>query len=189
MSQPSENERIRKVLLGDERTLNTVYQDHRGEFLQWARKTFDCTEETAKDAYQLAFFVFYENILTGKLADINSSIKTYLFAIGKNKIFEQLRREARYCRVIKEELLGFDIADNSYLEKEEKYQQLESGLEQLGSPCREIIEMTYYERRSMEYITQKLGYKNAATTKNQKYKCMQRLKKLTESIAAPKVSK
>jgi hypothetical protein len=40
----------------------------------------------------------------------------------------------------------------------------------------------YYHNCSIEDITKKFGYKNADTAKNQKYKCMQRLKKIVEEI-------
>jgi len=185
----TDHETISKIAEGDESVLAQVYQAHREEFMLWAQKSFRCSEEVAKDSYQVAFFIFYDNILTGKLTHLTSSIKTYLFGIGKHKLFEQNRLEARYCQEVKEELLGYDQSDNPYLKEEEKFQQLEKGLEQLGSPCREIIEMKYYEQRSVEYIADKLGYKNISSAKNQKYKCMQRLKKLVGAVAAPKVSR
>ena len=43
-------------------------------------------------------------------------------------------------------------------------------------------ELMYYQKWSMKDIAEKFGFKNADTTKNQKYKCMQRLKKLVEKI-------
>ena len=45
----------------------------------------------------------------------------------------------------------------------------------LGDPCRSILQLFYYKRMSMEDITALMGYKNAATTKNLKYKCLKRL--------------
>ncbi|MEM9830927.1 MAG: sigma-70 family RNA polymerase sigma factor [Bacteroidota bacterium] len=190
MSLPTiDHETLSKIAEGDESVLTQVYQAHREEFLVWAQKNFRCSEEVAKDSYQVAFFIFYDNISTGKVTHLTSSIKTYLFGIGKHKLFEQNRKEVRYCQEIKEELLGYDQPENPYLEQEEKFQQLEKGLEQLGSPCREIIEMKYYEKRSVEYIADKLGYKNIASAKNQKYKCMQRLKKLLGANTLHKTTK
>ena len=135
MSLPTTDlETIRKIAEGDESVLNQIYQAHREEFVVWAQKSFRCSEDVAKDSYQVAFFIFYDNILTGKVTHLSSSIKTYLFGIGKHKLFEQNRKEARYCKEVKEELLGYDQPDNPYLEQEEKFQQLEIVLEQLGSP-------------------------------------------------------
>ncbi|MDF9794975.1 RNA polymerase sigma factor (sigma-70 family) [Catalinimonas alkaloidigena] len=174
----TDNRIIQHIQKGNEGELVKVYQNYRMEFIHWAQKTFHCSEEVAKDAYQVGFLIFYDNVLSGKVSHVTSSIKTYLFAIGKNKLFEQHRHEMRYCHEVKDELLGYDKTDNDILESEENFRQLETGLEKLGSPCKDILEMMYYEKRSVDYITEKLGYKNSETTKNQKYKCMQRLKKL-----------
>jgi predicted DNA-binding protein YlxM (UPF0122 family) len=51
-------------------------------------------------------------------------------------------------------------------------------LEGLGEPCKSIIEDFYIADLSMEEISVKFNYTNADNAKNQKYKCLQRLKKL-----------
>jgi len=178
----SGNDTIEKIRNGDEQALAEAYEAYRPEFIRWAQKQYGCPEEDAKEAYQVSFFVFYDNVLTGKLWEVSSTIKTYLFAIGRNKIFEQHRYNARNLHGMNEEVMRFEILPPDSEEKEEKYKVIEQGMQQLGSPCREILEMVYYAKRSMDYITQELGYKNVATTKNQKYKCMQRLKKIVEGI-------
>jgi len=175
----TDNALIASIQSGNEQSLAEVYNRYRKEFIGWAQKSYRCTGEEAKEAYQLAIMIFYDNIMTGKLDHISGSIKTYLFAIGRNKIFESFRRNARNSLNIKTEILYMDEEDREHKEMiEEQFKKVEEGLVQLGEPCKSILEMTYYEKRSMEYITEKLGYKNTDTTKNQKYKCMQRLKKL-----------
>src|SRR5690606_1870039 len=123
--------------------------------------------------YQLSFFIFYDNIMTGKLENLSSNIKTYLFAIGKNKILELSRRNAKYSYNINEEIYEMGEEELEMTQEREKhFHQISLGLLQLGDPCKKILEMMYYESRSMDYITEKLGYKNVDTTKNQKYKCL-----------------
>jgi hypothetical protein len=48
----------------------------------------------------------------------------------------------------------------------------------LGEPCKTIIEEFYLNSRSMQEICEQFGYTNADNAKTQKYKCLQRLKKL-----------
>ena len=48
----------------------------------------------------------------------------------------------------------------------------------LGEPCKTIIEDFYINNRSMKEICENFGYTNADNAKTQKYKCLQRLKKL-----------
>jgi len=51
-------------------------------------------------------------------------------------------------------------------------------LEKLGQPCQRIVELFYFEKKNMTEISEALGYKNPDTAKNQKCKCMARLRKL-----------
>ncbi|CAN5179396.1 hypothetical protein BH23BAC1_BH23BAC1_48670 [soil metagenome] len=174
---------IKNIRDGNQKILAETYQQYRKEFIQWAYKTYNCPIEDGKEIYQVTFFIFYDNIMTGKLENMVSNLKTYLFAIGKNKILENFRREARLAYDIKEEILKFEEDDTEIQDQKElQYQQISKALEKLGDPCKGILEMMYYGNSSIDFITKKMGYKNTDTTKNQKYKCMQRLKKIVEEI-------
>jgi hypothetical protein len=48
----------------------------------------------------------------------------------------------------------------------------------MGEPCKTILEDYYIRKMSMQDISEKFGYTNAENAKNQKYKCLMRLKKL-----------
>ena len=63
-------------------------------------------------------------------------------------------------------------------EQEEKFNKMGEALCLLGEPCKTLLEDFYIQDLSMQTITEKLGYTNADNTKNQKYKCLMRLKKL-----------
>ena len=58
----------------------------------------------------------------------------------------------------------------------EKQKTLMESLKELGDPCKSILMYFYYEQFSMEKIAETLGYTNADNAKNQKYKCLKRLK-------------
>jgi len=57
---------------------------------------------------------------------------------------------------------------------------VERCLHLLGDPCKSLLELYYYKRLSMAEITEAMEYKNVDTTKNLKYKCIKRLRKLFE---------
>ncbi|MBI3482543.1 MAG: sigma-70 family RNA polymerase sigma factor, partial [Bacteroidetes bacterium] len=61
--------------------------------------------------------------------------------------------------------------------KEKNFSAMSTSLDKLGEPCRSILEDYYLRNMTMEEITEKFGYTNSDNTKNQKYKCLQRLKK------------
>ena len=55
---------------------------------------------------------------------------------------------------------------------------MNNSLIDLGEPCSELIKDFYINKLSMEQIAEKFGYTNADNAKTQKYKCLQRLKKI-----------
>ena len=63
-------------------------------------------------------------------------------------------------------------------ERNIQFSKMQSALGMLGEPCRTIIEDFYIKNRSMQEICESFGYTNADNAKTQKYKCLQRLKKL-----------
>ena len=56
--------------------------------------------------------------------------------------------------------------------------------DQLGDPCHTLLDLFYYQKKSMEDITIELNYKNSDSAKNQKYKCLERLRKLVDAEKA-----
>ncbi len=175
---------IEKIKYGDsELVLREIYNTYRNEFLLWVIKKYSCTMDEAKDLFQLTIIVFYENIVNDKVTRFTSQVKTYLFSIGKNKINEYLRSKERrnYSRqseqFVDDEL--FDVNSNEDHEKE--LTRVEASLEEIGEPCKSILLQVYYQKKSMQEISDSLGYKNPETVKNLKYKCLQRLKKIYNS--------
>ena len=55
---------------------------------------------------------------------------------------------------------------------------MERAMNSLGEPCKSLLEAYYLDKKSMVEIAGDFGYTNADNAKNQKYKCLMRLKKL-----------
>lgn len=161
--------------------LAKLYQEFRVEYISWAMKIFGCTREEAKDSYQNAIVILYENIVAGKLTELNSTAKTYLFAIGKNKLRELKRHEQT------QEPL--DVNVDLPVEETEVLDPVAvnlavASLEKLGEPCKALLQEFYYHKSTMVHIMEKLGYKNEDTAKTQKYKCLLRLRKIFYELQA-----
>jgi DNA-directed RNA polymerase specialized sigma24 family protein len=77
-----------------------------------------------------------------------------------------------------ETFLGIEEEMQEIEEKEGRFQKMDEALNGLGEPCKTILEDFYIRDLSMELISDKFGYTNADNAKNQKYKCLRRLKKL-----------
>ncbi|MFD2034266.1 RNA polymerase sigma factor [Belliella marina] len=161
---------------GDQSALEQVYVDYRIPFLDFLKR-YKLDRNLAEDIYQDAVLALFENAVKGKLKDIKSSIKTYLFAIGKYMVYKRLansKNDGALVTELPEELEwdGFESEQtNSAIIKLQEY------LGQLGEKCREIIKLSYFEEKSTEEIVSLLGYPNKETLKSQKSRCIQHLKK------------
>lgn len=172
---------VQDIRRGDKGKLEEIYSDNKAHFLDFARK-YRLHDEQIKDIYQESIIVFYENILEGKLVTLHSSIKTYLFAIGKYKLIQYLRKVERYESVPFEEsglLDGVFLQELSEDEEtDEQTELIRSGYKQLGPKCREVLSMFYYEGKKLEEIQVLLGYESKDTVKSQKSRCIRQLKKI-----------
>jgi RNA polymerase sigma-70 factor (ECF subfamily) len=178
----TQNEIIQKIKDGGQAELGLVYETYRKEFLHWLVKDYHCSSDDSQDIYQLTILVFHDNIKNGKLENLVSSVKTYLFGIGKNIAMDFGRKAKRNSPIDKERWLTdylMDESDNA--PTDQMFDYARKALENLGEPCRQLIKLFYYGKKTMEEITSVLNYKNAETAKNQKCKCMKRLRKLYES--------
>lgn len=137
------------------------------------------TPDDAKDIYQEAIIVLYNKVKKGDF-ELNSKLKTFIYSVCRRLWLKRLSQMNRY---------GGDIHDfNDYLSAEDEVEEqgerdiqftkMQSALQMLGEPCKTIIEDFYIHNRSMQEICENFGYTNADNAKTQKYKCLQRLKKL-----------
>ena len=170
---------VEQIKLSGKGALANLYQEHRKEFILWAINSHHCDEDDAKDIYQTTIISFYENVVGGKLSELSSTPKTYLFAIGKNKIREMQRNKGKRSSL--EE--NHDIPDEIEELSDPALLQLTIlSLKQIGEPCKSLLQEVYYHQSSMSAIVAKLSYKNEDAAKSQKYKCLVRLRKIFKDL-------
>ena len=179
---------INRIASGDEAALEELYLQERSAFLSWAKKQFSCSEGEAKELYQVIVLIVYDNIVLQKLTSLSCSIRSYLYAVAKNKWKEWLR--ARTKTRYHEGPYFVDLLDDPPKHKysDQLMNALYRCLQRLGNPCQKLLESYYYKRQSMHEISEAMGYKNASTTKNLKYKCLQRLKKMMASLSSREIT-
>jgi RNA polymerase sigma factor (sigma-70 family) len=178
----SDAELLHVVRSGDPSGLSFAYEKYRKEYINWIRRFANCGADDACEYYQGTILIFYENVMNGKLTELQSSLKTYLFGIGKNLVMHQYRKNVRGERVKAEFILQTHLADSSQelIAEDNDLAMIHRCFERIGDPCHRLLELFYFHQKSMEEICQELGYKNPETAKNQKYKCMERLRKLVD---------
>jgi RNA polymerase sigma factor (sigma-70 family) len=179
--ESAQSDIIQKIRSGGQTELGMIYEEYRTEFLQWITKEFSCSMDDGKDIYQLVILIFYDNIKKGKLEFLVSSVKTYLFGIGKNLAKDNMRKEKKFKPINQEKWIKEYLIDEPDQALDENiFTMAKKALEKLGQPCQRLIELFYYENKNMQEITEAMQYKNPETAKNQKCKCMARLRKLVD---------
>jgi len=163
---------------GDQIALKNIYDENREAFIKFSR-LYNVEKYDALDIYQDAIIILYDNIVNGKIKELRSKVSTYLFAIGKYKIFQLHRDNAKVELknelIVEEENIYLDV--NLYDEKLTNQQELlNKYYSQLGNRCKEILKLFYYEGYTLDEIVDILDYSDKKVLKSQKSRCMKQLK-------------
>jgi RNA polymerase sigma factor (sigma-70 family) len=171
---PSEEVLILGLQRGDKQALERIYSAYWPTIAQFVRLNKG-SEQEAEDLYQEGILAFYEQVRKGSF-QMNCSIKTYLYSICRNKWLSQLRAQ-KHVTDIEEyrEILAQEETDNSLPLPNES--EIRQAIEGLGEPCRTILLDFYYHHMSLEQVAEQLHYANANVAKQQKFRCVERLKK------------
>lgn len=185
MKNLSEAEVIFKIKNGERDILQKIYTAYKDEFIGWIIKYRNVSKNDAEDLFQFAMVTFYENIINNKLVELTSSVKSYLFSIGKNKAMEVHRINKKH--LLYDNLPVMDYFDETEENKESKLflesriEQLSNLLETISERCKKLLTMFYYEKKSMKEIQHNFSFNSPGVAKNEKYKCLNRLKSLADN--------
>jgi len=182
-----EHRDIKTFINEDSKKIKDIYDAHRAPFLHFGRK-YNLTQETLIDIYQDAFVALRKNALQGKLDSVKSSLKTYLFGIGKHLIYNELKRQKKLVPLTNdsEEMTeGIEaISLSTTPELTEEQQLLQLNFKKLGQKCRHMLTLFYYRGLTVKEITKKEGYASENVVRSQKSRCLRTLK---EYINSPKL--
>jgi RNA polymerase sigma factor (sigma-70 family) len=140
------------------------------------------TEQEAKDVFQETVLVLYHHVQQQQFA-LTCALQTYLYSVARRLWLKQLHKKNGLSKLDERFYEGEDIAEagsdlEAYEERDQNIGRMKESMGQLGEPCKTLIEDFYTRHLSMDEIAEKFGYTNADNAKNQKYKCLQRLKKI-----------
>ncbi|MGI9542037.1 MAG: RNA polymerase sigma factor [Cyclobacteriaceae bacterium] len=172
-----EKDIVKKIREGHEQAIVDLYNKYKEEFVNWSYRRYQIDGDDALDIFQDTMIAFYESIQSGKLNQITYQVKTYLFAMAKNLIFNKLKFEKRFDHQADptDNVAVVNIAEKDF-EITDRHQFMIGQLQGLGEPCFSILRLFFYNSYSMEAIAQELNYKNADVVKSQKLRCIKELK-------------
>lgn len=184
MSKTTDKKLLSALQKGNRKALEELYLVHRDAFVQWLRQKYNCSQEEALEVYQDTILAFYRNVLNGKVSQLSSSLKTYLYAIGKNTLQAKRRKFRLETHEVEQETLqplaSEDVEKNN--QRKERSRILLQLLKQLGEPCLSLLKSHYLFDKSLKETAKELGYKSMDVVYTQKNRCLKRLKTLTKKL-------
>lgn len=133
--------------------------------------------EDAEDVFQDTMVILLQKVNQKGFA-LTSSLKTYFIAIAKNQWLKRLR-DNRLLPVESVEkyqpgTAAFPVETRPEKTKEEK---MNVWLSKITENCQRILKAIFFYREPIEIIAKRMGWKNKHTAANQKYKCMEQVRR------------
>ncbi|TDG36945.1 sigma-70 family RNA polymerase sigma factor [Pedobacter changchengzhani] len=177
-SFPTDREVVLGILNNSEDVLNKLYKAYFAMVLQFILNN-NGNEDDAKDVYQEGIIILYNKIKAGDF-ELSSKLKTYIYSVCRRIWLKKLAHNSKKAGNITDYEDVFVVEEDveEHQEKDLQFVKMQTALDHLGEPCKTIIQDFYIHSLSMQDICEKFGYTNTDNAKTQKYKCLQRLKKI-----------
>ena len=174
----NEQQLLQGLALNDRKAIETIYRQHYN-MVQSLILNNNGTPDDARDIFQEAMIVLYEKVKSGSF-ELNCLIKTYLYSVCRRLWLKRLSQLQRISPEVDklEETVPVEEDLDLHEQRNVDFQVMEKSMKNLGEPCKSLLEAYYHQKKSMVEIAVSFGYTNADNAKNQKYKCLMRLKKL-----------
>ncbi|MEP4532711.1 MAG: sigma-70 family RNA polymerase sigma factor [Cyclobacteriaceae bacterium] len=174
---------VKALASGDQKALSEIYESNYSYIEKMILKNSGDVED-AKDIYQDAMLVFYKNAVKPEFR-LTSTIKTYLYGISWRLWMKKLSQKKELTISHKEEYI--DAFDFELVSKDadDTLNRIVNMLREHGKNCLEIMERFYFSKQSFDEIAEVLGYASGQVVREQKYRCIKRVR---EGIKTLKIS-
>jgi RNA polymerase sigma factor (sigma-70 family) len=176
--EPKEQELLHGLALNNRQAIETIYKENYA-MVQNLILNNSGTSDDAKDVFQEAMIVLYEKVRSGSF-ELNCQIKTYVYSVCRRLWLKRLNQLQKITPEIQslEEQVAIEEEMELHEQRNNDFVLMEKAMQHLGEPCKSLLEAYYLQKKSMIEIANNFGYTNADNAKNQKYKCLMRLKKM-----------
>jgi RNA polymerase sigma-70 factor (ECF subfamily) len=176
--QTSDEALVKAIADGDRRAMQTLYQRHNVRVYRFVlRLTNDAS--VAEDLVSEVFIDVWRQADTFKA---QSQVSTWLLSIARHKALSALRRrqdeqlDERAASAIE------DPADDpeTIVRNEDRSAAIQSCLSQISAPHREVIDLVYYQEKSVDEVARIVGIP-ASTVKTRMFYARKQMEKLLGS--------
>ena len=173
------NERalLQGLARNDRKAVETIYKQNYN-MVQSLVINNNGSSDDAKDVFQEAMIVLYEKARSGTF-ELNCQIKTYVYSVCRRLWLKRLQQTNRFTEVGDiEAVVSVEDDVDEHTKRNVEFEMMDKAIGGLGEPCKSLLEAYYLQKKNMQEIALSFGYTNAENAKNQKYKCLVRLKKI-----------
>lgn len=169
---------LKGLAAGDRKVIEGIYKDH-FNMIQSLIVNNNGSADDAQDIFQEAMVVLYEKVRTGSF-ELNCQLKTYLYSVSKRLWLKRLQQNSRLWsqEIDPDTTIQVDEEIATHEKRDAEFELMSQAIQRLGEPCKSLLEAYYLKKMNMQDIALQFGYTNSDNAKNQKYKCLMRLKKL-----------
>lgn len=173
-----DNDLLKGLAEGDRKSIELIYKSH-FNMIQTLVINNSGSIDDARDIFQEALVVLYEKVRMGSF-ELNCQLKTYLYSVCKRLWLKRLQQSSRYVAADMEVESTVSVEEDMTVheKRDADYELMNKAIGSLGEPCKSLLEAYYINKMNMQDIASQFGYTNADNAKNQKYKCLMRLKKI-----------
>ena len=174
------NERalLEGLAANDKKSVEAIYQANYN-MVQSLVINNNGSSDDAKDIFQEAMIVLYEKVRSGTF-ELNCQIKTYVYSVCRRLWLKRLQQLNRYSSPLGDIETAVPVEEEieGHEKRNAEFEMMEKAINSLGEPCKSLLEAYYLQKQNMQVIAVNFGYTNSDNAKNQKYKCLMRLKKI-----------
>jgi RNA polymerase sigma factor (sigma-70 family) len=175
-AENNESALLQGLAKNDTRAIETIYKENYN-LIQALVVNNSGSADDAKDVFQEAMIVLFEKVQSGTF-ELNCQIRTFIYSVSRRIWLKKLMQQNRMTISDGYDTVAVDEEIEDHEKRNADFTMMEKALSGLGEPCKSLLEAFYMQKRSMIDIAGSFGYTNAENAKNQKYKCLVRLKKL-----------
>ncbi|MCA0396024.1 MAG: sigma-70 family RNA polymerase sigma factor [Bacteroidetes bacterium] len=175
---PAERDLLTGLGKKDTTATETIYRRHYS-MVQSMVLAGNGSIDDARDVFQETMLVLYDKVRNPGF-ELTCLLKTYIYSVARRLWLKRRQLSQKTVPALEdiEETVSVEEDVDATENAESAFLIMDKAMAGLGEPCRSLLTAFYLEKRSMSEIAGNFGYTNAENAKNQKYKCLTRLKKL-----------
>ncbi|BDD06606.1 RNA polymerase sigma factor [Aureibacter tunicatorum] len=178
------DQQIIDAVLGREnidKQIRFIYQEHFQVLKNMILRNGGAKEE-AEDVFQESVIILIDSIKSGKFKG-KSSLKSFLYGIGRNLWLVSLKEKSRFIvKDVEEDDQIYEMNWNDIVQVNNEENILNKLFNTIGEPCHSLLIAYYYEGLNITELQRKYSdtLANEQVVRNKKSRCLKTLRKRME---------